>query len=216
MADPQQAPAPRANGAASRRDDGHECAGADLNLLARARAGDGNAFADLYATHRSMAMAIAMSVCRQRADAEDVVATAFYKILSAVKSGGGPVDSFDGYLFIAIRRAATQARISASSVGLVEDATEFSVLAIDRSPWVNEPNLAAHAEASARMTSAMATLTDNQRWVLWMVDVMGFSAGELAALDGAESANAVAARTYRARRRLRASYLDGREFRLTG
>ncbi|MGO4343796.1 RNA polymerase sigma factor, partial [Pedococcus sp. 2YAF34] len=75
------------------------------SLVARAKRSDPRAFALLWERHRSAGVMVALGYAN-RADAEDLMAEAFTRTYSAIVSGGGPTDSFRGYLFSTIRRLA--------------------------------------------------------------------------------------------------------------
>src|SRR5688500_5539781 len=66
-------------------------------LLARVRAGDRQALAELYDAHRPLAELLARRTCRP-CDADDVVSEAFAKIIDQIERGRGPLVSFRAYL----------------------------------------------------------------------------------------------------------------------
>lgn len=78
----------------------------DDSLLTAARAGDADAFAELYLRHRADALRYAEARCRQyrcRDLADDVLAEAVRKTLEAIRRGHGPVTGFRPYLFTVVR-----------------------------------------------------------------------------------------------------------------
>jgi RNA polymerase sigma factor (sigma-70 family) len=77
----------------------------DISLVARTQQGDAGAFEILWERHRRAGFLVAIGYT-SRAEAEDLVAEAFTRTYSAILTGGGPSDSFRGYLFSAIRRLA--------------------------------------------------------------------------------------------------------------
>ncbi|MDP9115825.1 MAG: sigma-70 family RNA polymerase sigma factor [Actinomycetota bacterium] len=170
------------------------CGPRDEVLLADARAGDPRGLAELFRDHWLKGLAIARGRCRQPADAADVCAQAFERIIVAIRNGGGPTTTFDGYLRVTIDRIATLQGVQRARVRLVPDVPDAIYAA---SP---------HELADEVLASAMSRLSGNQRQLLWLVEVMGYTASEVAAHTG-QSANSAAARIYRARRQLRRQYL---------
>ena len=78
----------------------------DVDLIAASRAGDAAAYDSLYRRHLAAAYGLARQLVRNRAEADDVVAETFAKILDLLHRGGGPDDAFRPYLLAAVRRAA--------------------------------------------------------------------------------------------------------------
>ena len=78
----------------------------DADLIAASRAGDAAAYDTLYRRHVAAAHSLARQLVRNRAEADDVVAETFAKILDLLHRGGGPDDAFRPYLLTAVRRAA--------------------------------------------------------------------------------------------------------------
>lgn len=78
----------------------------DTDLIAASRAGDAAAYDTLYRRHVASAHSLARQLVRNRAEADDVVAETFAKILDLLHRGGGPDDAFRPYLLTAVRRAA--------------------------------------------------------------------------------------------------------------
>lgn len=108
---------PVGQGAVSTRPDGDE------ELLARVRNGDLEAFGLLWKKHRGLAHAVSYRT-DPYGDHEDVVSSAFERILVAVQRGSGPTAAFGSYLALVVRRTAIDratARIQHPSVPLPED-----------------------------------------------------------------------------------------------
>src|SRR2546423_8820387 len=70
----------------------------DADLIAASRAGDAAAYDTLYRRHVTAAHGLARQLVRNRAEADDVVAETFAKILDLLHRGGGPDDAFRPYL----------------------------------------------------------------------------------------------------------------------
>jgi DNA-directed RNA polymerase specialized sigma24 family protein len=78
----------------------------DADLIAASRAGDAAAYDTLYRRHVAAANSLARQLVRNRAEADDVVAETFAKILDLLHRGGGPDDAFRPYLLTAVSRDA--------------------------------------------------------------------------------------------------------------
>ncbi|MFF1635342.1 RNA polymerase sigma factor [Leifsonia sp. NPDC058248] len=171
----------------------------DLTLVGAARGGDSEAYALLWGRHRSVGIAIAVGYSNL-ADPEDLVAEAFLRTYSAILSGGGPSDTFRGYLLSTIRRLALNAgRRSAKTVS------------IEELEYVNESD---SAEASAvrnhgKNVVARAFQSLPLRWqqVLWYSVVEGTSHSEIARRLEVTT-NAVDQLAHRAREGLREKWIQ--------
>jgi RNA polymerase sigma factor (sigma-70 family) len=137
---------------------------------------------------------------RNRAEADDVVAETFAKILDLLHRGGGPDDAFRPYLLTAVRRAAYD-RHRAERRQLVTDEME----AFDRGVPFADPTV---ADLERTMIArAFASLPERWQAVLWHTEIEGATAADVAPLLGL-TANSVAALAYRAREGLRQAYLQ--------
>jgi RNA polymerase sigma factor (sigma-70 family) len=75
-------------------------------LITATRGGDATAYDTLYRRHAAAARTLARQLVRGHAEADDVVAETFAKILDLLRRGGGPEGAFRPYLLTAVRRAA--------------------------------------------------------------------------------------------------------------
>ena len=80
-------------------------ASTDAELIARTRAGDESAYADLYRRHHKAARAAAWCLTHSSVDTKDVVGEAFTQILSVLRRGLGPEEAFRPYLLTCVRNA---------------------------------------------------------------------------------------------------------------
>lgn len=172
----------------------------DLDLLARARAGDQSAISELYATHADRARHFARSICDSPADADDLVSHAFTRVLDLLRRGEGPTANFGAYLFTSIRNA---------HVDLVRRRRDTPV---SDKPWmldvpVDSIEAIDHHFDDEIAAAALQSLPSPWQRVLWHVEVEGRSAAEVAELEGMRPA-AVSALAYRAREGLKLAYLD--------
>lgn len=78
----------------------------DADLIKASRTGDAAAYDSLFRRHVAAAHGLARQLVRNRAEADDVVAEIFAKILDLLHRGGGPDDAFRPYLLTAVRCAA--------------------------------------------------------------------------------------------------------------
>lgn len=169
----------------------------DTDLVAFARAGDDDAFAELWRRHASAGRTVARSFSTE--DPDDVVAEAYVRILKAVRDGRGPSAGFRPYLFTTIRNVAA-AWGGARRDLPIEDATTIE------DPETTE---AASMDALDRSLTARAFRSLPQRWqeVLWYSEVEGMSPATVAPLLGL-TANGAAALAYRAREGLRQAWIQ--------
>jgi RNA polymerase sigma factor (sigma-70 family) len=172
----------------------------DADLIVASRAGDAAAYDTLYRRHVAAAHSLARQLVRNGAEADDVVAETFAKILDLLHRGGGPDDAFRPYLLTAVRRSAYD-RHRAERRQLVTDEMET----FDRGVPFADP---AVADLERTMIArAFASLPERWQAVLWHTEIEGARPADVAPLLGL-TANGVAALAYRAREGLRQAYLQ--------
>jgi len=172
----------------------------DIDLLNATRSGDTDAYATLYQRHVAAARALARQLVRGRAEADDVVAEAFAKVLAQLRRGRGPDGAFRPYLLTTVRRAAID-RLRAEGKVVVSGEME----AFD--PGVRFADPAVAKLERSMIARAFASLPERWRAVLWHTEIEGARPAEVAELLGL-TANGVAALAYRAREGLRQAYLQ--------
>lgn len=173
---------------------------ADLALVADAREGQRDAFAELYRRHHAPAFRYALSLTRgDEALAQDIVAEAFARVLRATFQGGGSTVAFRPYLLSAIRHEFLAEQRRFGRIDLVDDEDELD------SPTRDDE--APDDGADPVVVSAFSRLPARWRAVLWHMEVQGDKPADLARFMGI-SANAVAALASRAREGLRQEYLQ--------
>lgn len=172
----------------------------DAELIERSRADDSSAYEVLYERHAEAARRLAHRLARDRDRAEDLVAEAFTRVLSALRRGKGPDVAFRPYLLTVVRNIAIEWANGDKRLMLVDgyDALEH--------PSSDDDPVVAGAE---RGMAAQAFSELPERWqaVLWHTEVEGESPAGIAPLLGL-SPNAVAALAVRAREGLRQGYLQ--------
>ncbi|MGN6782359.1 MAG: zf-HC2 domain-containing protein [Marmoricola sp.] len=171
----------------------------DAALIARVRAGDVASYGTLFARHREAANRLARALT-QPADADDVVADAFAKVLAALQDGKGPDEAFRPYLLTAVRTChVDRRRFSARVTPTDDDAV------LDTGTTVLDPAVAGFEGSAA--VEAFRSLPERWQLVLWHLDVEGQKPAAVAPLLGM-APNAVSALAYRAREGLRQAYLQ--------
>jgi len=171
----------------------------DAELITAARAGDEQAYAELYRRHASAALRFARSLTGHAADADDLVAEAFTRVLAALRSGNGPAEAFRPYLLSAVRNAFYDSARRSLREQPVEELTPVA-------PGVPFVDPAAAADERRLIATAFRDLPERWQLVLWQTEVEGERPADIAPLLGI-SPNAVAALAYRAREGLRERYL---------
>jgi RNA polymerase sigma factor (sigma-70 family) len=170
------------------------------DLLAAVRAGDTSAYGSLYRRHVQAARRLASALARDKAEADDLVAETFAKILATMCRGNGPQQAFRAYLLTTLRhlrasRAGTEARLE-----LTDDLTRYET----GEPF-HDPTVAALDRSYA--ARAFGKLPERWRRVLWHTEIEGGSPADIAHLLGL-TPNGVAVLAHRARERLRQMYLQ--------
>ncbi|WP_019813951.1 sigma-70 family RNA polymerase sigma factor, partial [Saccharomonospora saliphila] len=168
-------------------------------LLERLRLGDDTAFGELFAEHEAAVRRLARGLVSDTAEADDVTAETFFRVLQAVRRGNGPRDNVRAYLMTVARRVAWEWQGSRRDVPVTDE--ELTSRAGAGTDWQ-----ASTAEA-ALITRAFSTLPERWRTVLWQTEVEGEQPAMVAPHFGL-SANATAALARRARIGLRAAYLQ--------
>ncbi|HEY0452452.1 sigma-70 family RNA polymerase sigma factor [Actinophytocola sp.] len=180
----------------------HQATGAeaeDRTLLERLRAGEDAAFGELFSRHSTAVFRLALGLVNDRAEAEDLTAEAFFRVLQAIRRGSGPVDNVRGYLLVVARRVAWEWSLRRKDVPVSdEELTHRAASDPDTSGQFTERNL---------IRRAFTSLPERWRNVLWKMEVEGERPAAVAINFGL-SPNATAALARRARQGLRAAYLQ--------
>lgn len=167
----------------------------DDALLSWARTGNDDAFAELYRRHRDDALRYADGLTLRYRDpdaAEDLLAEAIRKILTALDAGAGPVTNFRLYLFISVRSAALGRARDRHRAPTVEHLSYVD----DRTQDIVDRIAAAEA---------LQSLSPRWRQILWATSVDQLTPAELATVLGMRP-NSVAVLAHRARSAYRDAY----------
>lgn len=170
----------------------------DSELIALTRAGDDDAFAELYRRHSFAAVRLARHL-GHREDSDDVAGEAFVRILDLLRQGRGPDGSFRSYLYSTIRAESRRRAKVDQQVGSTDDESVTSALA-DPSTGLLD------AFERPTIRAAYESLPERWRSVLWSIEVERRKPQDLAAHLGL-TPNGVSALAYRARSGLREAYL---------
>lgn len=172
----------------------------DAELIARVRAGDLDAYGELFGRHHQAAERMARQLV-PAGDADDLAGEAFAKVLDALRNGSGPDLSFRAYLLTTVRRVHVDRLRSGHRVQFTGDIAEY-----ERAPETFEDPTVTGFESSAA-AKAFASLPERWQAVLWHTEVEGDKPAAVAPLLGLTH-NGVSALAYRAREGLRQAYLQ--------
>jgi RNA polymerase sigma factor (sigma-70 family) len=171
----------------------------DRALLERLRAGEDAAFGELFSRHSAAVFRLALGLVNDRAEAEDLTAEAFFRVLQAIRRGSGPVDNVRGYLLIVARRVAWEWSLRRKDVPVSDEELTH------RAP--SDPDTSGQLTERSLIRRAFTSLPERWRNVLWKMEVEGERPAAVATNFGL-SPNATAALARRARQGLRAAYLQ--------
>ncbi|MGW4039009.1 sigma-70 family RNA polymerase sigma factor [Streptomyces sp. NPDC004778] len=186
----------------------------DARLIEDMRAGDDQAYEELFRRHSGAVLRYARSCCRDAHTADDLTAEVFARTLQAVRGGKGPTEAVRAYLMTAVRHVAAAWTKSAKREHLVDDfavfatqATRSSELSDDDTLELGADVLAMHEAERTMAMQAFRSLPERWQAVLWHTTVEEESPSEIAPLFGL-TANATAVLASRAREGLKQAYLQ--------
>jgi RNA polymerase sigma factor (sigma-70 family) len=170
----------------------------DAHLLAAVRDGDSTAYGALYARHAGAAKRLAYTLVRCPADADDLVAETFAKVLAVLRAGRGPDVAFRAYLHTTLRHVRYDRMRRDQRIEFTDDLTRYE----RGEPFQDTAVVQVERAQAAR---AFAQLPERWRTVLWHTEVEGEPHAQVAPRLGL-TPGGVAALAYRARERLRQIY----------
>lgn len=180
----------------------------DGDLLRLVRAGDPDAYGELWRRHADAGREAARRVTH-RFEPDDLVQEAFARILEAIDSGNGPEGAFRPYLYVTVRNVAASWAGRAAPTVPLDDLDQ-----LDGSARTTEPDDPRTRFAEAGLLGrAYASLPQEWADVLWYTELEELSPAQIAPLLGMQP-NAVAALAYRAREGLRRAWLQAHVHRL--
>ncbi|WP_438313189.1 sigma-70 family RNA polymerase sigma factor [Streptomyces sp. HUAS TT3] len=200
---------------------GSELPPSDGDLIARMRAGEDGAYAELFRRHAGSVRRYARTCCRDGHTADDLTAEVFARTLQAVRGGAGPDQAVRPYLLTTVRRVAAAWAKTARREQLVEDFALFAEQAAagsesggGMSGLSGDDVLEAGADVRAMREAeqslavqAFRSLPERWQAVLWHTTVEESPPSAVAPLFGL-SANATAVLAGRAREGLKQAYLQ--------
>ena len=181
----------------------------DSELVVRSKDGDLQAFNFIVQRYQSQVLNLSARIIGDRGRAEDVTQETFISAYQAIgRFRGGSLPAW------LMRIAANASRDSLrGSRRRPEQSLDESLESQSFQPVSAEPSPEEHAERSelnAELQKAILALSDNQRAVLVLIDVQGFSYEETTEFVGV-SIGTVKSRLNRARRRVRDILMERRE-----
>lgn len=181
----------------------------DSELVVRSKDGDLHAFNFIVQRYQSQVLNLSARIIGDRGRAEDVTQETFISAYQAIgRFRGGSLRAW------LMRIAANASRDSLrGSRRRPEQSLDESLESQSFQPVSAEPSPEEHAERSelnAELQKAILALSDDQRAVLVLIDVQGFSYEETTESVGA-SIGTVKSRLNRARRRVRDILMERRE-----
>ena len=181
----------------------------DSELVVRSKDGDLQAFNFIVQRYQSQVLNLSARIIGDRGRAEDVTQETFISAYQAIgRFRGGSLRAW------LMRIAANASRDSLrGSRRRPEQSLDESLESASFQPVSAEPSPEEHAERSElnkELQKAILALSDNQRAVLVLIDVQGFSYEETTESVGA-SIGTVKSRLNRARRRVRDILMERRE-----
>ncbi|MFI2363968.1 RNA polymerase sigma factor [Promicromonospora sp. NPDC019610] len=169
---------------------------ADIELFARARAGDTVAIDLVWRRHYPYALKVARRYTRSPSDADDLAAEAFVRILSLLRAGRGPREHGKTYVARTVRNIATdRSRRRQPPTTVIDEAHDLPA-------WDDPAAAALSAMELGDVLEGLAACPPRQRYALQMTVFEGVPIATVAQ-DLGISRNAVAALLVRARESIR-------------
>ncbi|WP_420121391.1 sigma-70 family RNA polymerase sigma factor, partial [Nakamurella sp.] len=172
----------------------------DPELITQVRSGNREAFGELYRRHAGPAATLARQFARNAAEADDLVAESFARVLDNLLEGKGPDSAFRAYLFTTIRNTAYDRTRKDKRLQFTDDMTTHDAPVVGDDPVLMKME-------SGLVASAFAQLPERWQAVLWHTQVEGESPAQVGRLLGM-APGAVSSLAFRAREGLREAYLQ--------
>ena len=126
----------------------------DADLVAAVRAGDTGAYGTLYTRHAGGARRLAYTLVNDSADADDLVAETFAKVLATLRSGRGPERAFRPYLYTTLKHVRYDRLRLDRRVELTDDLSRYEAGVPFADPTVDRLERAYAARAFASSPNA--------------------------------------------------------------
>lgn len=163
-----------------------DAAAADLDLVRRIKAGDDRAFEEMVSRYHARVYSLSYGVLRNSQDAEEATQDAFLTLYRKIGTFDESRKFFSWFYRVALNSAYSRARRRPSlpTVAIEDRLPRFSGdghFAADVPDWsVAIEDQAVARELAARAGEFIAELPPAYRDVIWMSDVEGMTAGEIA------------------------------------
>jgi RNA polymerase sigma-70 factor (ECF subfamily) len=180
---------------------------AEQECIRRAQRGDISAYEELVRAHQRRVMAIVAGILRLGGDVEDIAQQVFLKVYLALHRFDGR-SSFSTWLYkIAVNETYDYLRRKKARKLVYEsDLNEEQERRMGRlTPEVPGPATLERMEARQTVDRLLAELNPEERLMIVLKEVEGYSVGEISEAMGM-NANTVKVRMFRARRRLADQY----------
>lgn len=179
--------------------------GKDSELIAQAARGDSHALGRLVDEHEAAVFRYALSLLRNRADAEEVLQETFLALMRGAGEFRGEA-TLRTWLLTVARNAAWRLRKRAAK--RAEEPIDLDALGCAAGWGSEDPeSLAVRAESERNLRAALDRLGDEEREMIVLRDLEGLSGAEAAELVGL-SLPAMKSRLHRARLHLAAELRD--------
>ncbi len=183
--------------------------GDEPSLVAMAKSGHNEAFAELYKRHQRKSYCTALRILRNPQDAEDVVQRAFQRVLVSLQRFRED-STFSTWLtrivinesLMHLRRRRARQSLHENGVDAAQDAAQDDAGAEIADGRPSPEEILCENERRATVRQAIAELREKLRIVVFHREFQGLSSAETAQLLGL-TVSAVKARTFHARRFLR-------------
>lgn len=177
----------------------------DVELVEDVRTGTTSAYAVLYERHKAAAHNLAQQLGRGHAYREELVSTAFLKVLDAVLAGK-TITHFRAYLLTALRHTAYDDTRRSRKIEYSEDPTAAQGVRLES---VSSQFVDTVVDLNEKCSSVRAFKRLPARWqaVLYYLEIEEMSPAAVAPILGL-TPNGVSALAYRAREGLRQAYLQ--------
>ena len=169
----------------------------EAGLLERARHRDPEAIAEIFDLYAPSLFRYALRLCENAIEADQIVGDVFAQLLEQMAAGKGPRKNLRSYLYQITYHVLVDNVRSSLHVASIDDATNLSDGKVSVAGQVEETELVKELRAAIEND-----LTDEQRHVVMLRFVEGFSLQETAGITG-KSVNAVSVLQNRAVARLR-------------
>lgn len=171
----------------------------ERELLERVRGGEVGAFGELWRRNASASLRSANYLAGDL-DPEDVLAESYLRVFKILQDGRGPTSGFRTYVQVTMKNVAAAIRRAGGEHVNLDELYEGI-------PELTESGFEQRSADGALVRQALAALPEDWQEVLWCTEVLGMKPREIASRLRL-TPNAAAALAYRARARLKETWLE--------